>query len=144
MCQNIRVIRARQLFALWLMKGDQFAEATKLALAATHTKTPSGADIQLLSNVLTVAASRGLRFRDAEEHGLTNYWRSMLIMLLFYSKWPHYGICRANPKVLSDFTDRQLSLPPLMRLHATILRFFYWNGPVPRLKVCWKSRRQFG
>jgi Flp pilus assembly protein TadD len=57
----------RQVFALWLVKENRLADAMQLAMDGTSADPPSQASIQLLSNVLALAAARGLRFADAEE-----------------------------------------------------------------------------
>jgi Flp pilus assembly protein TadD len=57
---------SRQAFALWLVKKDRLADAVQLAMEGTSTSPPSQASLQLLSNVLAIAAARGLRFGDAE------------------------------------------------------------------------------
>jgi Flp pilus assembly protein TadD len=57
---------SRQAFALWLVKNDRLADAVQLAMEGTSTNPPSQASLQLLSNVLAIAAARGLRFGDAE------------------------------------------------------------------------------
>jgi Flp pilus assembly protein TadD len=58
--------KSRQVFALWLVKNDRLADAVQLAMEGASTNPPSQASIQLLSNVLAIAAARGLRFADAE------------------------------------------------------------------------------
>ncbi|MEX2139929.1 MAG: tetratricopeptide repeat protein [Pirellulales bacterium] len=58
--------RARQVFALWLIKNQRVAEAVHLALEMFEGSSPTEPNIQLLSNVLTIAASHGLRFAAAE------------------------------------------------------------------------------
>jgi Flp pilus assembly protein TadD len=56
---------ARQEFALWLVKNDRLGDAVQLAMEGTSTDV-SRASIQLLCNVLAIAAAHGLRFADAE------------------------------------------------------------------------------
>ncbi len=58
--------QVRQAFALWLIKNQQIADAVRLALEGLEGNSPTTANIQLLSNVLTIGTSQGLRFSDAE------------------------------------------------------------------------------
>jgi tetratricopeptide (TPR) repeat protein len=58
--------QARQVFALWLIKSDRLVDAVQLAMEGVSADTPTQASIQLLSNVLAIAAPRGMRFAEAE------------------------------------------------------------------------------
>jgi Flp pilus assembly protein TadD len=59
--------QARQAFALWLLKRDRLVDAVQLAMEGAAGDSPSQASIQLLGNVLAIAAPRGMRFADAEK-----------------------------------------------------------------------------
>jgi Flp pilus assembly protein TadD len=56
----------RQHFALWLVQNNRLSEAVELAHHEVMRDSPSESAIQLLSNVLAIAASRGAHFADAE------------------------------------------------------------------------------
>jgi Tfp pilus assembly protein PilF len=58
--------QARQSYGLWLVKNDRLADAVQLAMQGVSADSPSQGSIQLLSNVLSIAAPRGMRFADAE------------------------------------------------------------------------------
>jgi predicted Zn-dependent protease len=58
--------RTRQALAVWLIKNQQVSGAVDLALETFEENSQHEPSIQLLTNVLTIAASHGLRFGDAE------------------------------------------------------------------------------
>jgi tetratricopeptide (TPR) repeat protein len=55
---------ARQAFALWLVNNDRFADAVEFA--KREATSGSKMSIQLLTNILAISASHGVRFGDAE------------------------------------------------------------------------------